>query len=615
MSRQTPPDVVLLTCPILSELFFDPVMSVPCGHLIESDAKDKLESPGRCPCCRESVLSWIPCPPIFKSMLESELKRALAFRDDAGNPVVTHNDIHFNMNQFVKIVNQKKVIDEKGKTLLEEGLKTPIGERYSELLANATNHLNDKAAEGTHAGKSPIAILASTQSGRDLLRKKLKIASGKYFFGIAEISVESLKIQVDGKSIEEWLNPTIELAMQEQAIRAKITAEQLSEFNKARYEFVRTARLFSHPRDNAEANYSPCDAVNDIMQQVVYGQRTKVREMLEQLKQDDPQLLKTVLTSVATTPIIDYSGKTIENMTLLQAAAAAGDVSLHPELIASDIKHQGMCEIIQSYFDANDKTEIDTQYAALFPNGFDACVQEQKHKAETFHLLELMLGAISQATPAELDMALSLNGARFDEQGDATRRKSFEQLLFTEKFNRFREVSAKRFLGESIFNPYYLLRALELYNTFCDRCERDASLDPTLNKRRLFWCQIIGFIQCFVPACVGQAFSQGLWYLVKVDQDSNWRPEALKDGFEFQHDRGYYFFPRARSCSHLGFNWAAAPPPTRRPGGGVDVGRGEAGRQFLQKLISSKNSCQSELMPHRRAHSHDQSDKRRCTMM
>ena len=202
MSRQTPPDVVLLTCPILSELFFDPVMSVPCGHLIESDAKDRLENPGRCPCCRESVLSWIPCPPAFKSMLESELKRALAFRDGAGQPVVTHNDIHFNMNQFVKIVNQKKVIDEKGKTLLEEGLKTPIGERYSELLANATNHLNDKAAEGTHAGKSPIAILASTQSGRDLLRKKLKIASGKYFFGIAEISVESLKIQVDGKSIE-----------------------------------------------------------------------------------------------------------------------------------------------------------------------------------------------------------------------------------------------------------------------------------------------------------------------------------------------------------------------------------------------------------------------------
>ena len=33
-------DVNRLTCPILFELFFDPVMSVPCGHLIESDAKD-----------------------------------------------------------------------------------------------------------------------------------------------------------------------------------------------------------------------------------------------------------------------------------------------------------------------------------------------------------------------------------------------------------------------------------------------------------------------------------------------------------------------------------------------------------------------------------------------
>ena len=609
------PDVNQLTCPILSELFFDPVMSVPCGHLIESDAKDKLESPGRCPCCREAVLTWIPCPPTVKSMLESELKRALAFRDDAGNPVVTHNDIHFNMNQFAKMVNQTKVVDGKGKTTQQEGLKTPLGERYIELLENASNHLNDKAAEGTRTGKSPIEILAGTQSGHDLLRKKLTVqtiveteataaTSGtntsvqQYFFGNAEITSESLRIQVNGKSIREWLDPTVGLAMQEQQAREKIIAKQTAALRALQSQQRSHFRLFADAR-TADQVRPQCEVVNELLQLVVYGQRIKVREKLDQLKRENSALLKMVLTSTATTTIVDYSGKKIENMTLLQAAHAAGDVSLHPELIASDMNHQGMCEIIRSYFDANDQAdqaEIDTQCRELFPNGFEACVAEQEQKAKDFHLLDLMLDAISNASPEQLTAALNLNGARFDEADDATRGKPFEQLSFVEKHNRFREVSAKRFLRENVSNPYYLLRAIELFDAFCYRCERDASIDPTLDKQKLFWRQIIGFIQRFVPARTAQAFSQGLYSLVKVGQDVSWRPEVLKDDFEFKHDRGIHFYPLSDSCSGLGFNYAAVAMWGGGPAGRWGRAAWCCGRlDFYKNLFRTKTAVSQNL--------------------
>lgn len=150
------PNVETLTCPVLLELFFDPMMSVPCGHLIESDAKDKLESPGRCPCCRESVLTWIPCPPILRGMLESNLQKALLLRDADNQPVVTHDDIHFNINQFAKIVNQKKVVDDKGKTTQEEGLKTPTGLRFIALLENASKHLNQKPVTRTESTNGTV---------------------------------------------------------------------------------------------------------------------------------------------------------------------------------------------------------------------------------------------------------------------------------------------------------------------------------------------------------------------------------------------------------------------------------------------------------------------------
>ena len=570
-------------CPVTRHLFFEPVIAGPCGHAFEKTVcVGKLQE---CPCCRKDITLFAPAI-IVRNALDDILLEHLEL----------WADVYFDLYFFLEILRE------------DNKLTTPTGVRYLALLENASNHLNDKTAQGLHTGKSPIEILASTQLGRELLRKKLIVKTvveagtetpvQKYFFGHAEITSESLHIQVDGRSIREWLDPTVELAMQEQQAKEKMIAEQAAALRTLRSQRRVRFRLFSNTGSTDQVRPQG-EAVNELLQLVVYGQRIKVREKLSQLKHYNPELLKMVLTSTATTTIVDYSGKKIENMTLLQAAHAAGDVSLHPELIASNINHQGMCEIIRSYFDTNDQAEIDTQCAEIFPNGFDACVKEQEQKAKEFHLLDLMLDAISQETsPEAIKAALDLNGARFDEADDATRRKPFEQLSLVEKFNRFREVSAKQFLSENVSNPYYLLRAIELYNAFCDRCEQDASIDPTCDKRRLFWRQIIGFIQRFVPACDGQAYAQGLWYLIHVDQDASWRPEILKNDFEFKHDRGIHFYPRSDSCSGLGFNHAAAGRARRRPSVGGGCYPDFYKNLFRAKTVVSQNLCRGGKLTH-----------------
>ena len=600
------PVVERISCPVLLTVFFEPVMSVPCGHLIEEDAKNKLETPGKCPCCKESVLTWMPCPADFKALLQKEFQQALSLK------LVSYNDMHFNPDHFAKLVAQKRTVDDKGKVTQEEGLKTPTGLRFITLLQNATNHLNDPAIEGTQIGKSAIEILASTEAGRTLMRKyfNIKIIEGKekYYFGEAEIFAESLKIQVNGKSIQAWLDPTVDLVIQEEAMRAKIEAEESNAFNV----FIKSKlRLFSPASDQANQRPS-CDVVNDILQQVVYGQRAKVREMLDKIKRENPALLKEVLTSVATQPIDDYSGKKIEDMKLLEAAAAANAVAIHPEL-AADPDHQDMCEIIQSYFDSTDQTdqaEITTQYKTVLKrslerqgeqlapgkeNNLHALLTEHQKAQEknTFDFSKI-IAAVTRAgsAPDQITAALNKVGARFDEADDATRAKSDDQLTLTESLNRFREQFEKHALKEVIINPHHLLKALQDYIVQYDRWNSD-------DQRRLFIRLVYGFVQRYLSAQEARVFAYGL-----VDSVEN--KHKVPDHFNFRFDPGYQFYPLVRSCTGLGFDTS-----WRRGAEGVPGWRwAGAVRAVLTKLMSNKNIELGKLM--RPAKSHQ---PRNCSVM
>ena len=102
-----------------------------------------------------------------------------------------------------------------------------------------------------------------------------------------------------------------------------------------------------------------------------------------------------------------------------------------------------------------------------------------------------------------------------------------------EEFRRqFTEISN----NEKIFNPYHFLRVFEVYSELWGQCDADTTIDPDGKKRDLFWRQIIGYTQRFMPACYAQAFSQGLYYLVKVDQSDTWRPEPFDRALNLRHD-------------------------------------------------------------------------------
>lgn len=554
-------DLADFTCAITGQILFDPVVT-HCGQHIERSASAKLQ---RCPCCNERDTKFNDSSAFFKTALQKMIQQ---YR--------LHNDVYFDLEGFKQVVAKGK-------------LNTPQGVRFLTLLQNAPSHLNTKEVirtetQVTHPayleipevnvtetqGKSPIEILAETIEGRDLLRKKLRITSAsatvtsgsdEYFFGNAKISAESLQIQINGKTIREWLSITtaMELALnEEQEARQAIDAEAQTTYRQLQTQFrlflSRSARGAAATGDRIQS-----DAVNPILQLVVFGEEGKVKAALEAVKSNATQL-SALLSNTGTA--IDYSDRTITGMTLLQAAAAAGDIE--------------MCQMLKSYMDAN---EFNNQLAELFPEGIEAYEAKQQQDAFNF---DAILATIAAANTTDLDAALSKqnNGSALCRELDVFR-DQFKQVAQTEK----------------IFNPYHLLRACEAYSTLWDQCERDGS-DRDYQKRDLFWRQIIGYVQRFVPACYAQAFVQGLWDLVKVGgyQGSDWRPKALERNLKFKYDPGSYFSADSSSsrsvCPGLGFDFAIYAG-----GGGVRRGCGlwRCGAiRFFQKLLSSKNIKLSE---------------------
>lgn len=487
-------------CGITQEFpFIDPIEIIPCGHLfVKKSLNIALQKkPNSCPCCRGKVI--LKHAPSHITMG--------AFSHFLSKHPGSYSDVHFDLDDFRGIVQQNK-------------LKDPIGERFLTVLAHAANHLNDA-----------IEILASTRAGRDCLRQKLyfQSPSGKYFFGNAEISAESLETPINGRSIRDWLNMTTEREV------------KLAKIHKARQAGAR-ARLFaSRDARNAAAGHRLySEDVNPLLQQLVYGEESNVREMLEAAK-DNVAQLSALLEDTGT--VEDYSGRTITGMTLLQSAAAAGDVE--------------MCEMLKEYMTQEAFT---CQLTELFPEGIEA--HDAKLQQQVFNV-DAVISAINRATPAELNAALNKKGAQLT-QTDAARSKSENQLTLVEALNRFREQFSNLSRNEKIFNPYHLLRAYEAYNQFFDKYCLNGS-DTDYKKCKLCWRQMVGYIQRFVPACYAQAFIQELRHLVKVAgyyQGSAWRLKALERNLKFKYAPGAYFSADAPSspsvCLGLGFDFAVS---------------------------------------------------------
>jgi hypothetical protein len=273
-------------------------------------------------------------------------------------------------------------------------------------------------------------------------------------------------------------------------------------------------------------------------------------------------------------------------MTFLQASAAAGDIE--------------MCQMLKRYFDhiPNGQQGFANQLDELFPEGVD--VHETEQQRNTFNF-DAILAAILAASTADLDAALNKQ-----DNGSAL-------CCALEEFRRqFTEIAHSK----KIFNPQHLLRAFEVYSALLGQCRHDDS-DGDFKKRDLFWRQIIGYTQRFMPACYAQAFAQGLYYLVKVDQGDSWRPEAFKRDLKLRcHDFSYFPLP-PNSRSGLGFDFAVELQRGARCGLWYSDGNGRcvALATLSKTFVEQKRSSFQNITQRVRVQSREQSsDECRCVV-
>ena len=282
--------------------------------------------------------------------------------------------------------------------------------------------------------------------------------------------------------------------------------------------------------------------LSHLLQAVVQG---------NQIEADRVLALKPELLLQATATAVDYSGKLIKDLTPFQAALCAGDVE--------------MCEMMKPYFAelAEGQTEIEKQFKVIFPSASDeehACLQAhaERQEAAAFDFRKIV-EAIIKAKPNELSTALN---------------KQYDDGMTLHKaLSHFRQVFQDISYQERVFNPYHLLRALQCY------AERYNDLAPGWEKRDLFWRQIVGFTQRYLPACYLQACAQGFYYIVE-------HGETLTRSFDFRHGGG-----SIRDLvwgAGLGFDWARGSlggGPYARAEWRVDVYAGDV----VIKIMSTKN--------------------------
>lgn len=250
-------------------------------------------------------------------------------------------------------------------------------------------------------------------------------------------------------------------------------------------------------------------AAKILLSHVVKGEEAEALEMIDA----NPRLL--LILSKAT----DYSGRSYQGLTPFQAALSSHDVALWKK--------------IESYFDKlpDGEAEKVRQFRQLFPEGLP--------QQESYDFTELVQ-VISNSSDADIMAAL---------------RKENNDTPICQALNGFRTAFTDLAIKEMFFNPSHLIDALKVYDAQFDRW--------SWNQRDLFWRQVIGYTQRFLPACYAQAFCQGLYYILE-------EKEPLSRLLKFRVG-GASYYPLTDS-SGLGFDAAAVCAGPWRGGLAASVG-------------------------------------------
>ena len=541
----TTPNAEDFKCPIGLTFMFEP-FKTECGHHFERSAlshwveemkKSSSESP-TCPCCRGNIGQATP------ASIEYVESMFTAYDIEE-----KWDEVHFDFDEFAKLVTANQ-------------LETEIGKRYIRLLSSSTIHLSSKATDGEYKDKTAFEVLARTVQGRNTLREKLKIMpqeqrDEQYAFGKSKITSELLNINVDGHSIKEhltnWSLIKSDFEEQEQNSRARLIQFYQDELPKL-----------------------PSDIVNEIMQDIVYGQRDTVKEKLDKLKQTNPALLEAVLTAKSTIPTTAYSGWTIapNTTTLLQAALKCGDIAIHEN-------YQGAVEIISSYFDANGSLaqKRTAQLNEVFPNGLEAHINQHENDAFKF---KDVIDAINNASKEELEDIVK-NSENTRAQWSFAETNTGKPLI--DAMNRFRAQFKAKSLSETIPSLHHLREAYKTYDAQYDEWRGDD--DTKWLKRDLMARQVIGFVQRFLSAHEAQVSAHGLYLVAE-------RKESPTSSFKYNYGDGAVY-PLVGGFSGLGFDNFVSMVGSGRLESWC-VGWGWA-YDAVGKIMSSKNNKLGELIP------------------
>ena len=213
---------------------------------------------------------------------------------------------------------------------------------------------------------------------------------------------------------------------------------------------------------------------DELLKNVLWGNEAAVKKTLDTVLKKNPYQLPELLSNVGN--IRNFSGRMFFGVTLLQAAAREGDAE--------------MCEMLKNYLKPD---QFEKQLKIIFLEGI--AVNERNQSTFIFDL-QFVDAAIQAASIEDLNAAL-LN-------------KKNNGSTLCKKMKEFRSsfVGYEPFEGKNIFNPQHMLHAFKVYEKLCKKLQDDNDLNR--KKRDLFWIQVIGFIQRFLPACYAQAFVKGL---------------------------------------------------------------------------------------------------------
>jgi hypothetical protein len=292
-----------------------------------------------------------------------------------------------------------------------------------------------------------------------------------------------------------------------------------------------------------------CNAARNISSEV--RKKHALQSLLKAVAEGDEEFAKKIVTSrpelilVSAGTATDLSGREINGLTPLQAAICAGDVDMVSMITA--VLQQKLEDRKTLCFDPG--IEIHRQVAAIYPDGIDAVDAQQQTKAQEFNnsVLLNILNIINAATEQQVEFELN------------NPRENNPDSPLNVSLHNFRAQFTTTSNEETIFNPYYLLAALEFYS---DQYGAD---NDTWNRADLFWRQIVGYVQRYLPACYLQA---------QADDDFPIRETLTRRVFSVEHNPHAQLRLVDGDLDDLGYRWAynTCGGITRgpRPGGSLE---------------------------------------------